>query len=265
MYMRLAFAVAAHLDPEILVVDEVLAVGDAAFRQKSLGKMGEVAKAGRTVFLVSHNMSAISSLCTRCMLMEKGRLLMDGPTHDVVAEYQHSSLKKNLLCVDLSEARRKGSGRAKFESAEIIPFDHEGNRIGLPYTGCKLTLKVTLRSNSNIVSSNPSVILFDANGCRIVDANLQIIGESLNMRAGERVSVSFTINELLLKEGLYTLGVWVGAGGEGIDHVEPAASFEVLPEPINPKFVNACYGSYACKFDAEIIRNDHATLDFQSQ
>ena len=92
MYVRLAFAVAAHLEPEILIVDEVLAVGDAAFQQKCLGKMGKVAKEGRTVLFVSHNMSSVTRLCERILLMEQGRLLTDGPSHEVVANYLTSGL-----------------------------------------------------------------------------------------------------------------------------------------------------------------------------
>jgi lipopolysaccharide transport system ATP-binding protein len=87
MYVRLAFAVAAHLEPEILVVDEVLAVGDAQFQQKSLGRMGAVAREGRTVLFVSHNTAAIESLCSRAVLLEAGRLVADGPCHAVVSEY----------------------------------------------------------------------------------------------------------------------------------------------------------------------------------
>jgi len=87
MYVRLAFAVAAHLEPEILLVDEVLAVGDAAFQKKCLGKMGDVAKGGRTILFVSHNTSAIQALCTRCLWIDKGGIRMDGQTHRVVTEY----------------------------------------------------------------------------------------------------------------------------------------------------------------------------------
>jgi lipopolysaccharide transport system ATP-binding protein len=87
MYMRLAFAVAAHLEPEILLIDEVLAVGDAAFQQKCLGKMGEVAKQGRTVLFVSHNMTAVNQLCPRAILLAGGRVARIGQTADVVAEY----------------------------------------------------------------------------------------------------------------------------------------------------------------------------------
>ncbi len=90
MYMRLAFAVAAHLEPEILLVDEVLAVGDAAFQKKCLGKMGEVAREGRTVLFVSHNMTAVNQLCTRAVLLSGGRLALEGRTQEVVAEYFRS-------------------------------------------------------------------------------------------------------------------------------------------------------------------------------
>ena len=91
MYVRLAFAVAAHLEPEILVVDEVLAVGDAAFQKKCLGKMGDVAKAGRTVLFVSHNMQAVQSLCQRGLLLEGGRLATEGDVKAVVARYLAST------------------------------------------------------------------------------------------------------------------------------------------------------------------------------
>jgi lipopolysaccharide transport system ATP-binding protein len=92
MYLRLAFAVAAHLEPEILIVDEVLAVGDANFQKKCLGKMAGVADEGRTIFFVSHNMPAITRLCKRVLYMDEGRLRLDGPAHDVVKAYLHTGL-----------------------------------------------------------------------------------------------------------------------------------------------------------------------------
>src|SRR5438309_6935069 len=87
MYVRLAFAVAAHLDPEILFVDEVLAVGDARFQKKCLGKMGDVAKQGRTIIFVSHSMESISRLCPRAIWLNEGKLIVDGPADDVIAQY----------------------------------------------------------------------------------------------------------------------------------------------------------------------------------
>src|SRR5881296_2930246 len=87
MYLRLAFAVAAHLEPEILLVDEVLAVGDADFQKKCLGKMGDVARTGRTILFVSHNMGAVTSICERAILLGGGHVLQDGPSHQVVNTY----------------------------------------------------------------------------------------------------------------------------------------------------------------------------------
>ena len=87
MYVRLAFAVAAHLEPEILVVDEVLAVGDAQFQSKCLGKMGDVAREGRTVLFVSHNMAAVSALCRKGLLLQGGRLTKTGPIEEIVSAY----------------------------------------------------------------------------------------------------------------------------------------------------------------------------------
>ncbi len=87
MYLRLAFAVAAHLEPEILLVDEVLAVGDARFQKKCISKMQDVGKEGRTVLFVSHNMPAVSKLCERAILLEKGRIIQDGPSHEVIKDY----------------------------------------------------------------------------------------------------------------------------------------------------------------------------------
>jgi len=92
MYVRLAFAVAAHLEPEILIVDEVLAVGDAAFQKKCLGKMGEVAREGRTVLFVSHNMMAVQSLCSRAIWLNDGQVVVDGRSSDVVSSYLQTSL-----------------------------------------------------------------------------------------------------------------------------------------------------------------------------
>src|SRR5215468_3971739 len=114
MYVRLAFSVAAHLEPEILVVDEVLAVGDAEFQKKCLGKMGEVAEGGRTVLFVSHNMSAVSHLCTRCVLLQDGHVGADGDVGSVIAKYMHAGSHLEQAAVSLTDYRdRSGDGRAR--------------------------------------------------------------------------------------------------------------------------------------------------------
>src|SRR6266852_1486120 len=121
MQMRLAFAVAAHFEPQILLVDEVLAVGDLAFQKKCLGKMGEVAHAGRTIVFVSHNLSAINTLCPRSILMEHGGVVMDGDTSDVLTAYHAGAAGLEDTGTDLANRIRTGTGRAMFRSIALQP------------------------------------------------------------------------------------------------------------------------------------------------
>jgi len=117
MYMRLAFAVAAHMEPEVLVVDEVLAVGDAAFQKKCLGKMSEVAKGGRTVLFVSHNMAAVENLCTRGIVLEHGRMIFDGTQTQAILRYTESI--RAAVSDLVQRPDRKGSGGVRVTGIEF--------------------------------------------------------------------------------------------------------------------------------------------------
>ncbi len=119
MYVRLAFAVAAHLEPEILVVDEVLAVGDAQFQKKCLGKMGDVAKEGRTVLFVSHNMLAMQSLCQRAILLVEGQRLLDGYVHDVIARYMRDTATSAHVREWQTQETAPGNRVARIKKIEI--------------------------------------------------------------------------------------------------------------------------------------------------
>ncbi|HKB05167.1 MAG TPA: ABC transporter ATP-binding protein, partial [Gemmataceae bacterium] len=135
MYMKLAFAVASHLDPEILLVDEVLAVGDAQFQQKCLGKMGEVSKAGRTVLFVSHNMAAIKALCGRAILIEEGKLAADGDVNAIVDRYLSGGTDMALTGIIPENAPRYTDrpGEARFRSVRMT--DLAGNPTTQLYYG----------------------------------------------------------------------------------------------------------------------------------
>jgi lipopolysaccharide transport system ATP-binding protein len=122
MYMRLAFGVAAYMTPEILIVDEVLAVGDFEFQRRCLGKMNEVAHSGRTVLFVSHNMSAIEELCPQSILLKGGRVERSGPTRDVVAHYLSSGSVQSGWGID-GETEREGTGNARITRLELLPAD----------------------------------------------------------------------------------------------------------------------------------------------
>jgi lipopolysaccharide transport system ATP-binding protein len=123
MYMRLAFAVAAHLEPEILIIDEVLAVGDAEFQRRCLGKMGDVAREGRTVVFVSHNMVAVQDLCTRAIWMDRGTIRESGTTHAVVTRYLQDTLHTTTERVWDDRATAPGNERLRMHSARVRPRD----------------------------------------------------------------------------------------------------------------------------------------------
>jgi len=134
MYVRLAFAVAAHLEPEILLVDEVLAVGDAAFQKKCLGKIGDVAKEGRTVLFVSHNMPTIQNLCRRVLLLSDGEPLREGQTQEILDQYFRSMLPQDSGKTPLTEImNRTGNGRIKLTSFHVEGLD--GNATNIVFTG----------------------------------------------------------------------------------------------------------------------------------
>jgi lipopolysaccharide transport system ATP-binding protein len=125
MYLRLAFAVAAHLEPEILLVDEVLAVGDAGFQKKCLGKMGTVTKEGRTVLLVSHNMGAITQLCGTTVHLEQGRLKRVGPSAEVVNDYLASSVGTEVKSSWSNDSSKPKHAEVRFSSARLLSIDEE--------------------------------------------------------------------------------------------------------------------------------------------
>jgi lipopolysaccharide transport system ATP-binding protein len=136
MYVRLAFAVAAHLEPEIMIVDEVLAVGDAAFQKKCLGKMSEVGRAGRTVLFVSHNMAALQHLCQKAFILQKGSIVACGSAGEMVKDYLHRQSNNTFSLKDFSN--RTGSGDVIFTSFRIE--DENGRTIQLAHSGQDITL-----------------------------------------------------------------------------------------------------------------------------
>jgi lipopolysaccharide transport system ATP-binding protein len=138
MYVRLAFAVAAHLQPDILLIDEVLAVGDVAFQKKCLGKIGDVAHEGRTVIFISHNMGAIETLCQKAILLNEGRMVEMGDVHQVVSSYLGMNYVEEtnpfVVC------KRSGTGKVRINSFHIE--DHDGNVVSYATSGSPLALVI---------------------------------------------------------------------------------------------------------------------------
>jgi len=252
MYVRLAFAVAAHLEPEILLVDEVLAVGDITFQKKCLGKMGDVARAGRTVVLVSHSMAAINSLCTRCVIMNDGGIEFDGATDVATARYYAESLEV-ADGSDLSSRPRKGNGKARFTSVLLQPLDSAGYPVQVAYPGCDLRIAVELKCEADFAPANLAIVFYDSSGYRLIDTNTAQKGEFVSMQAGQIANASFLLKEVLLRPGKYLIGLWIGRTHmETIDHVEHATSLDIAENEETSRHSEIFPGTYLCRFEQTV-------------
>ncbi|MGE0646110.1 MAG: ABC transporter ATP-binding protein [Nitrospira sp.] len=170
MYLRLAFAVAAHLEPEILIVDEVLAVGDAGFQRKCLGKMGAVAKEGRTVLFVSHNMGAITQLCETAIQLEKGRLKRSGTAAEVVDAYLSSVVGTELKSSWLPEATELGQSEVRFRCAQLLSLEEKP----LAIANFTDSLTVEIVYDVKVAIRNLSVT------CQVYDSMNHLVFESMD-------------------------------------------------------------------------------------
>jgi lipopolysaccharide transport system ATP-binding protein len=211
MYVRLAFAVAAHLEPEILIVDEVLSVGDAAFQKKCLGKMSEVTHTGRTVLFVSHDLNAVNSLCSRAILLHDGAVVMEGPPRDVTAYYLDRSHK---LYSPVTWASLDGAGTDEVELVSALVEQREEPTSAV---SCRepFTVRIEYEIKREVRGSRFFFILRDARGDLIfTTSDYDVMTPAAAERAVGRYVSRFTIPGGLLKSGSYygTVGVdvaWV--------------------------------------------------------
>jgi lipopolysaccharide transport system ATP-binding protein len=252
MYVRLAFAVAAHLEPEILLVDEVLAVGDIAFQKKCMGKMGDVSRAGRTIILVSHNMAAINALCSRCVILNSGGVEFDGPTDQATSRYYVESMNMGTGS-DLSDRPREGNGKARFTSICIQPLDPAGRPLDVAFTGCDLSIRVELRCEASFAHANLALIFYDSNGYRIIDTNTAQKGEFVSLQAGQIAKADFLLREVLLRPGKYFIRMWLGREGvEPIDDIEYATALDVAEGEETSRHPVVFPATYLCRFEQNV-------------
>ncbi len=226
MYVRLAFAVAAHLEPEILLVDEVLAVGDAVFQKKCLGKMGEVAKQGRTVLFVSHNMGAIVQLCQKGLLLVDGRLDMESDAHETVAQYLiHDGTRPQEL--DLTDWKaRSGTGGAIFQSASIT--NSSGQITDRFFIGDALHLRLRIQTNCRLDVVRISVGIQDSWGLPILLA-ADVDGGFRFSSPAEVEEIEVILHDLRLYPDTYYVTLWMGdASHQTLDEIERCVAFDVL-------------------------------------
>lgn len=215
MYVRLGFAVAAHLDPDILVVDEVLAVGDASFRKKALGKMKDVSKGkGRTVLFVSHNMKSIKDLCKRTVLLERGELVSDGRTEDVINEYITDKEKTDLI----PEVKFEPNPNTLYQISAIRILNHNG-KISPEIdrtTPFRVEIDYAVRNKNRNVSIEFS--LRSPDGTHIYHgADTDLAPDQLIERKEGNYTTFVEFPGYLLNAGIYKIIAWTRWAGRDYD------------------------------------------------
>jgi len=223
MYVRLAFAVAAHLEPEILIVDEVLAVGDAAFQKKCLGKMGEVAEGGRTVLFVSHNMGAIQALCSRGIMLYNGVIRCEGPTTDVISAYlaiteidSHINLRKRF---DDKAPKSAWYTDIRFRSAT-------GEIVTAAISGLPLDIILVYQAKKPGLKLDFAIGIYNSMGEKILH-----LGTFYSSQHSPKLPLSDEvichIPKLPLPQGRYRINLSLHNKGERIDYIEGTAVLDV--------------------------------------
>jgi len=201
MYMRLAFAVAAHMETEILLVDEVLAVGDASFHKKCLDKMGDVSREGRTVLFVSHNMAAILGLCSRGICFSSGMILSDGEPQRIIEQYLESAKQRSEVVVPLAK-----SSDGKIALIGVNFLNNRGQQIGTIACGQDVVFCILVESKENIGRAKISIGIDNAIGVRISYLSNVLVGKIISLE-DTRTIIRCRVPNLPLAPGNYTLSI----------------------------------------------------------
>lgn len=228
MYVRLAFAVAAHLEPEILIVDEVLAVGDMQFQKKCLGKMEDVSQGeGRTVLFVSHNMNAIQRLCSKCVMLEKGKMVGFDTTQNIVFQYMSGDFGKTSPTewINVANVRRNGSGQVKFMAVKYSSPNESLNFY--PYSEGSIDFWLDIESDDDRTISRLAVVFYDRAGTKLVNADTIKTNQTMSLKKG-RNEIRLRIDKLHLNSGVYILGLFLANPEVVFDNIESAFEIEVI-------------------------------------
>lgn len=216
MYVRLGFAVAAHLEPEILLVDEVLAVGDAAFQVQCIERLNQLRQAGTTMIFISHDLTSIEKLCDRVALMQRGQLVATGAPHEVVVEYQKMAATSHAAIVaDATVATAAGSARIE----RVTFHDAHGHQVTTANTGAPLTTRVSLQVVSPVEEAVVEVFYYSADGRTLMcQQSTALSGHDLRLAPG-RSAIEFAFDAIGLQPGVYAVGATIRQrhGAETVD------------------------------------------------
>jgi lipopolysaccharide transport system ATP-binding protein len=232
MYVRLAFAVAAHLEPEILIVDEVLAVGDAQFQKKCLGKMQEVSRGGRTVIFVSHNMGTVTSLCSRALWLAQGRVHRTGPVREVINDYLSKGVTSDYKTISLTEIPRPSyvhDDRLRLDRIEWlndVPLQH----------GEPAEAVIHLVTRGSVEGVSVGIGFSTVEGTRLLsyDTDFQT-NHRPDLPEARTYAVKLSIDSLPLGPAMYSLDIGCRSGdSHALDYLPGVANVEVIPGPKTP-------------------------------
>lgn len=244
MYVRLAFSVAAHLEPEILVVDEVLAVGDAEFQKKCLGKMDSVMKSGRTVLFVSHNMSIVQSLCSKAYLLESGRIVASGNTAQVISRYAGSYVETHSF-----ERSPMIEQKATITQGRLINSEGQFNNEIMVEMNIDAAMDQQISIDVRLTDPNKQPVAFGSLGT-FNAAQLASLKKGKN-------KVGFRIDTSRLATGNYSMSIDLTVPDiEFIDKAEEVLQFEIIRSPINGdiRVLSLDWGRGAYQLPVELIR-----------
>jgi len=231
MYIRLAFAVAAHLDPDILIIDEVLAVGDSEFQNKCIGKMKDVSQAGRTVLFVSHNMGAVSDLCTRAILLNKGKLVLDAPVDIAIKEYvqQNMQIKLGDKASLTDSTVRRGNGEVRYSEIKVLNSKGEESNNFCQFDPVVIKLKAEIKKPVNELMS--SFVLRSGRTRDIVTSTKRNAIDVRGKKPGDIIELTYMFPRINLRPGVYETYYWLG-------NRELETAFDVVDNLMPPLIIN---------------------------
>ena len=223
MFVRLGFAIAAHLDPDILLLDEVLAVGDAAFQAKCLERIAELRKDGRTMVFISHDLAAVYRLCDRALLLSHGSILSDGPPRQVIDEYQQMTFADQGLSADEDNNNDTGIPARCTGISFSAPESPEGIRTGYP-----LVARLAYKASKNIPDAVFRVSIYWPSGYLCAQLTTESLSGGVQLEPGTGI-VEFQCSTLPVVPGLYRVDLAIEAKGLEIDVQQRCATLRVEP------------------------------------
>jgi lipopolysaccharide transport system ATP-binding protein len=255
MAVRLGFAVAAHLETDVLLADEVLAVGDAAFQQKCISTLGRLEGSDRTILFISHDLAAVQRLCSRTILLERGRVVAEGATPQVVATYLSTGASRTELgeAIDVRAATREGSGEVRVSSLVFRSTDPGGALHVTSNGGLEVIAHLTCAHPIQAGAIN--LFIRDQKGTLLLDLDSALLGKQITFVPGENV-IRFRVESLPLNPGTYYSGIYIArqAHSGTIDYIDPVAPLEISPSDTSRLYgYTTARGPVSTRFSVERI------------